>query len=123
MKKENGLKVFKVGDSEWYASPLEAEEFIFWFRKNIDNSSAYEELLEDIEECDLDKGCTWYPTENKEDIEALGDNDESGSEGSIGDLRRSQDDGKGVEKLTSYREVIKLQGLSKEPYCIATTNY
>lgn len=123
MNKENGLKVFKVGDSEWYASPLGVEDFICWFRYNIDNSDSYEELLEEVEECDLDKDCMWCPSSGKEDIKELGDSDESSSEGGIGDLRRSHEDDKSVEKLTSFREVIRLKETPKEPFCIATTNY
>jgi hypothetical protein len=117
---ENGLRVFSDGDSNWYASPFEEEEFIKWFKENIDNTLAYDEYC--FDECDLDDDGMWYETNDPKDIEKLGDYDEQ-CNGGFGDLRKDKEDHEIVEKFMTFREVIKLQGESKEPYCIATTNY
>jgi hypothetical protein len=122
VNKENGLKVFMVSDSDWYASPFEIDDFICWFRGHIDDSDDYETMESLIEECDLDKDCMWYETNSEEDIKALGDYDEQ-CKGGIGDLRRGIEDKRIIEKLMTFREVIKLQGKSSEPYLVATTNY
>lgn len=116
---ENGLRVFFDGDSNWYASPFEEEEFIKWFRDNIDNALSDDEYT--FDECDLDNDGMWYETDDPKDIKELGDYDEH-CNGGIGDLRRGIEDSTIVEKLMAFRDVIKLQGESKEPYCISTTN-
>lgn len=117
-KQENGLKVYFDGDSVWYASPYELEETALILAKDMHLDLT--ELLDTLEECDLDKDCMWYPTNKQEDIETLGDYDEH-CNGGIGDLRKGQENN--VEKLMSFREVIKIQGTSKKPYIIAASDY
>ena len=120
---ESGLRVFYDGDSSWYASPFTKGEFVRWFVKNVDNTLSKEELT--FDECDLDNNGMWYKTTSPKDIESLGDYDGlyKGRTEEIGDLRRTPQRASIIEKLTSFREVIKLQGETREPYCIATTDY
>lgn len=114
---ENGMKVYFDGDSEWYASPWDLDKTRKWIIKNYQLDNDYE-----IEECDLDNDYMWYETTNKKDIEELGDCEEQ-CKGGIGDLRKGIEDKNIVEKMMTFREVLKKQGQSKEPYIIATTNY
>ncbi|WP_051624311.1 hypothetical protein [Clostridium akagii] len=123
MNGENELKIFAPNDSEWYVSPLGKEDFIIWFIKHLDSSETFEEMLENTEECNLDNDYMWCPTENKEDIEELGDNDEINDINGDGYLRRGREDSKVVEKLISFRQAMKLIEIPKEPYCISTTGY
>ncbi|APR02861.1 hypothetical protein RSJ2_3907 (plasmid) [Clostridium botulinum] len=112
------MRVYFDSDSgEWYASPWNLEQTEQW----IINQYELDDDL-DLEECDLDKDFMWYETTDKKDIEELGDSDEL-SNGSLGDLRRGIEDKSIVEKLMTFREVLKLQGNSKRPYIIGTTNY
>lgn len=116
MNSENGLKVYSDGDSNWYASPWGMEKTKEWLLEQY----RLDDDLE-LERCDLDNDCMWYETKDTKDIEELGDADEK-CNGGIGDLRKGIENESIVEKLMTFREVIKLQGESKEPYCIATTN-
>lgn len=103
------MKVYYDGDSNWYASPWDIDETSTWLS------------IDSLEECNLDTDGMWYPTEEKEDMSELGDCDES-HKGGFGDLRLGSEDKSVVEKLTSFREVLKLQESSSTPYLIATTN-
>lgn len=120
MNKENGMKVYFDGDGDWYVSPWEIEKTRQWI---IENYQLDEEL--ELEECDLDNDGMWYETNDLKDIATLGDSDEcqKGNIGNMGDLRKGIEDKNIVEKVISFREVIKSQGYSGEPYIIATTNY
>lgn len=117
MNIENGMKVYFDGDSEWYASPWELEKTKKWI---VENYQLDDDL--ELEECNLDNDGMWYETNDKKDVEGLGDYDES-CNGGIGDLRRCVEDRSTIEKLVSFRSVINLQGVSKNPYIIASTNY
>lgn len=114
---ENGMKVYFDGDSEWYASPLNLDETRKWAIKEF----GYGEELE-FEECDLDCNGTWIVTEDEEHIKALGNYDER-CLGGIGDLRKSRMEHDKVDRLTSFRDILKRNGYSKDPYEIASTNY
>ncbi len=116
---ESDLKVYFDGDSTWYATPWDKEKTIDWLIKKL---YLDEDIAECLEECDLDGDGMWYETNNPKDVEELGDFDEVGN-GGIGDLRKGIEDKNVIEKLTSFREVIKLQGESNTPYVIATTDY
>lgn len=113
---ENGMKVYFDGDSEWYASPWDLEKTRLWIIENYQLDKNFE-----LEECDLDNDCMWYETNDKKDIEELGDYDEQ-CKGGIGDLRRGIEDKSIIERLMTFREVLKIQGYSNKPYEIATTN-
>ena len=108
------MKVYFDGDSEWYASPWGIEKTRQWI---IENYQLDDDL--ELEECDLDNDCMWYETNKTEDIAELGDYDEK-CKGGIGDLRKGIENESIVEKLMTFREVIKLQGGFKVPYEIAT---
>lgn len=114
---ENGMKVYFDGDSEWYASPLNIEETKKWAAEEY----GYGEELE-FEECDLDNDGAWIVTEDEEYMKALGDYDEK-CYGGIGDLRKSIMEHGKVDRLTSFREILKRDGYSNKPYEIASTNY
>lgn len=111
------MRVYFDGDCDWYASPWELEKTRQWIIENYQLDDDFE-----LEECDLDNDCMWYETTNKKDIEELGDYDER-CKGGIGDLRRGIGDKSIAERLMTFKEVLKFQGSSKEPYIIATTNY
>ncbi|ACA57458.1 hypothetical protein FDC45_17790 [Clostridium botulinum] len=112
----NRMKVYFDGNYEWYASPWELEKTREWVIKNYQLDDDFE-----LEKCDLDNGCMWYETTDRKDIEELSGNDEQ-CKGGIGDLRRGIEDKSIVEKIMTFREVLEIQGYSKEPYIIATTN-
>ncbi|CAB1242490.1 hypothetical protein CLOSBL3_10515 [Clostridiaceae bacterium BL-3] len=114
MSKEE-MKVYFDGDSNWYASPWDIEKTRLWIIKNYQLDDEFE-----LEECDLDNDGMWYETNDKKDIEELEDYDEQ-CKGGIGDLRRTDENL--IERLMSFRDVLKIQGVSTEPYVIATTNY
>lgn len=116
---ESNLKVYFDGDSTWYATPWDKETTIDWL---IEKLYLDEDIAECLEECNLDDGCMWYETNDPKDIKELGDFDEVGK-GGIGDLRKGREDKNIVERLMSFREVIKLQGDSDTPYIIASTDY
>ncbi|AVP54506.1 Uncharacterised protein [Clostridium tetani] len=113
---ENRMKVYFDGDSEWYASPWDLEKTRLWIIKEFNLDDDLE-----LEECDLSNDCMWYETNDKKDIEELGDYDEE-CKGGIGDLRRGIEDKSIIERLMTFREVLKIQGYSSKPYEIATTN-
>lgn len=112
---QNGMKIFFDGDGEWYASPFDIKKTKEW----VISEFGYGEELE-LEECDLDKNGAWVITEDEEHIKALGDSSEI-SFGKIGDLRISRIEYGKVDRLTSFREILKKDGHSKEPYEIAST--
>ena len=114
---ESGMKVYFDCDSQWYASPLNIEETKKWITKTY----GYAEDIE-IEECNLDNDGMWITTDDEKYIKELGAYDEK-SFGGLGDLRKSIMEPGKVDRFTSFREVLKGYGLSKEPYMIATTNY
>lgn len=114
---EKGMKVYFDGDSEWYASPWKLEKTRQWIIENYQLDKDFE-----LEECDLDNDCMWYETNEPEDIAGLGDYDEQ-CKGGIGDLRKGIEDKSIVEKLMTFRDVLKLRKSSNEPYVIASTNY
>lgn len=115
---ENGLKVYYDGDCNWYATPWNLDKTLEWVEEVTGISS--EEL--ELEEMDLDNEGMWYETTEKKDYEALGEYKEKYF-GGIGDLRRSIEDEKNIDKFTSFREVIRKQGTTEKPYIIATTEY
>lgn len=114
---ENGMRVYFDGDSEWYASPWDIEKTKKWAVEEY----GYGEDLE-FEECDLDNDCMWLTTKEEKYIKALGDYDEK-CNGGIGDLRKSRNEEGAVDRLTSFRDALKKDGYSKQPYEIASTNY
>lgn len=114
---ESGMKVYFDGDSEWYASPWNIEKTKKWAAEEY----GYCENLE-FEECDLNNDCMWVTTKKEKYVKALGDYDEQGN-GGIGDLRKSIMEDGAIERLTSFREMLKRNGHSEKPYEIASTNY
>lgn len=126
----NQIKVYKMNDYEWWASKNGVDELICWYRENIDDSLTFEEMLEEVEECDLDKDGMWYITTDKADIEELGDCDDligfeiingmHKRKVQFGNLMRK---GEEVYKFIPYREAIKFDLDFKEPYNIASTEW
>ena len=124
---ENGMKVFFDGDSNWYASPWEIEKTKEWLIKELYLYYDFE-----LEECNIDTEGMWIETEDKEDIERLGDSDEiigieivNGMHKRklrFGDLERNNNYGSGIAKYTSFRDVLKMDRHSNGPYVIATTD-
>lgn len=114
---ENGMKVFYDGEGEWYASPLNLEETKAWAIKEF----GYDESLQ-LFESDLDNEGAWIITEEEKYIKELNGYDEK-CKGGFGDLRISKIETGKIDRLTSFRDIIKIDGYSKEPYEIASTNY
>lgn len=126
---EQNLSVYKMNDYEWYITPWNLKDTLDWYNKEFE-----EELTEsDIEECDIDKEGTWWETNDKKDIEELGDSDElihiekteKGTKRSVqfGDLLRHSGM---ICKYTSFRDVIKDNYSNeelKEPDVIASTDW
>lgn len=122
------FKIYKMNDCEWYITPLSIEETIKWYNKEFD-----EDITEkDIEEVDLNTEGMWWETKNKDDIDKLGDSEESISyketkygyikNACFGDLMRKEGL---IYKYSSFRDVIKnnySEGI-KEPEMIASTDW
>ena len=119
IKMKNEIRVFKMNEYVWYASKWSSEETNDWYNKNVEDND-----IEDVELVDLDSEGMWYETNDKEDIERLGDSDELRKvvlgEAEFGDLLRK---GNSVYKYISYREAIKQDLYFTEPYCISTTEW
>lgn len=124
---EQGYKVYYDGDDNWYATKWTEEKTAEWIQHEY--GLGYDEIY--LEECNLDEDGMWYETVKEEDIKELGEADET-CKGGLGDLRRGIEDNSVVEKLTSFREVIKIicshngdgyETGNEEPFVIATTNY
>ena len=113
---ENGMRVYFDGDGEWYASPWNIEKTEEWVIKEYGFCEGELEL----EECDLDNDGAWVTTEDERYIKELGEWEEKGN-GNIGDLRKSIEISGAVDRMTSFREMLKDDGYSEEPYEIATT--
>lgn len=118
IEKTRGIKVFQMNEYEWWVIRGYAEELNDWYNSHIADND-----IEDVRLCDLDKEGMWYQTNDKKDIEELGDSDElyvlSGHT-SFGDLMRK--DGE-IYKYISFREAVAKDLNFKEPYCIASTEY
>ena len=124
------IKVYKINDYEWWVNKDGPEEMICWYRENIDDSLTYEEMLEEVVECDLDNEGMWYKATDKSDIEKLGDNQELigfeitegvyGRKVQFGNLMMKDEE---VYKFIPYREAIKFDLDFTEPYNIASTEW
>ena len=112
------VKVYKMNDDSWFASKWDKEKTHQSHNNEIDDND-----IVDVVECDLDKDGMWWTTEDKADIEALGEADELVSDTlkpTIGDLMRKSYE---VYKFTSFREVLEISEDFTEPYEIATTEW
>ncbi|WP_252251274.1 hypothetical protein [Clostridium sp. VAP52] len=125
----NELKVYKLNDYEWYITPWDLEDTLKWYNEEYEDNV----IKEDIIESNLDTEGMWWETEDKNDIEKLGNYDEiigveKTSEGTkrkiyFGNLMRK--DGE-IYKYIPFREVIKnyyLNAILTEPEVIATTEW
>lgn len=121
----NEIKVFRMNDYEWWASKWDKEATNEWYKKEY-GLEEEENPLEEVKECDLDQEGVWWLTEDKEDIEKLGDSDEiigieiikgmHKRKVQFGDLQRRHGE---VYKYVSFKEAIKKDLDFEEPYCIA----
>lgn len=121
------MKVYQMNDYEFWVSPWDK-------RRTLDYYLEYMEIdekdnpIESIRECDIDKEGVWFETEDKADIERLGESDEilhykKTNQGLIikpefGDLMKKNDV---MYKYISFREAIEKIGEYNEPYCIVST--
>ncbi len=122
--KVNEIYVYRMNDCEWWASKLSIEETEKFYRKEVGEENA----IEDIEECDIDHDGMWWDTEDKADLEKLGAADEiityetkNGKlKVSLGDLVRR---GGEVYKYIPFRIALMKSGEHKEPFCLASTEW
>ncbi|HGD0580653.1 TPA: hypothetical protein ACH354_002316 [Clostridium perfringens] len=109
---EQGIRVFRMNDYEWYATKLEyCEDINKWYITHIVD----ENCLDDVEISDLDINGVWCETNDSKDIKRLGEadelctgeiviNGEKHPQFKIGDLHRKN----GIcYKLISFRDEIK----------------
>lgn len=125
----DNIKVYKINDYEWWASKLDKRKTLDFYLKET-GIEEEENPLEDITECDINQEGMWWETNDKTDIERLGDSDElihyeDTPRGKVktpkfGDLWRL---GSEIYKFTSFREVIEKIGEYNEPYMIACTEW
>lgn len=125
---EQNFKVYKLNDYEWYITPWNLSDTLNWYNKEFGDDLT----TNDVEESNLDLEGMWWETQDKEDIERLGDSDEiitiektpTGTKRSVcfGDLMRKDGD---VYKYTSFKDVIKIyyNESIEEPEVIATTEW
>ncbi|XZN14526.1 hypothetical protein ACSW9O_15780 (plasmid) [Clostridium perfringens] len=109
---EQGIRVFKMNEYEWYAAKLEyCEDINEWYISHIvdDNN------LDNVELVNLDTNGVWWETKDINDIHKLGDKEElctgeilidgvKYAQFRIGDLYKKDDI---YYKLISFREAIK----------------
>ncbi|EJT5937223.1 hypothetical protein N2W52_001991 [Clostridium perfringens] len=127
---EQGIKVFRMNDYDWYGTEMEyCEDINDWYNKNITDNA-----IENVIASDLDKEGVWIETTNKNDIDKLKDVDEictgvieiGGVEYpnfKIGDLHKKDNV---CYKLVSFREIIKKSLEAEEdfsePVLLSTLN-
>jgi hypothetical protein len=125
------IKVFKMGDYEWWATKFNKEETLEWY---IEESGLLEDevSMDEMKECDLDKEGMWWETNDPEDIKKLGDADEIvGIEKINGRTRKRVRFGnlmrRGAEvyKFIPFREALEKYGDFEESscFCLATTEW
>ncbi|WP_252225180.1 MULTISPECIES: hypothetical protein [unclassified Clostridium] len=125
----NELKVYKLNDYEWYITPWNITDTLKWYNEEFEDNI----IKEDIIESNLNTEGMWWETEDKNDIERLGDYDEiigiektlEGTKRKIcfGNLMRKEGE---IYKYIPFREVIKhyyLNSILTEPEVIATTEW
>ena len=123
------IRVFKMNDYEWWASKWDMKRTNEWYKKEH-GLSEEDNPLEDIRECNLDTEGMWWETEDKEDIERLGDHDEiisiekingmTKTKATFGNLQRKYGE---VYKFISLREAVEKDMNFKVPYCIGSTEW
>lgn len=111
---EEDMKVFFDGEGQWFASSLSVEETKAWIIKEY----GYDEEIE-LKESDLDNEGAWCETKEDKYINQLNGYDEK-IKGGIGDLKLVNGT---VYILNSFRQMLKEDGYSKEPYEISSINY
>lgn len=123
------VKVYKMDECSWIATNLGFIETVAWYCDNV--VTLTDEDIANIEECDINTECMWYPTENVDDLERIGDYDEVFHSKYVetrkhiaDDLLRTSD---GIYKYTPYVEVLKdyvnEDGDIAEPFEIASTEW
>jgi hypothetical protein len=68
------IKIYKMDEYSWYATPWNFDKTLDWYQKNIVKLT--EDEIEDIEECDIDKEGMWWNTNDPNDLKQLGVSDE-----------------------------------------------
>ncbi|MBB6625240.1 hypothetical protein H7E67_17630 [Clostridium gasigenes] len=135
----NNIKVYKMNDYSFVASKWSIEETNKWYENLFDDNN-----IEDIEELNIKETGMWLETNNIEHLDRLGDSDEITSMKTVngnsvgctqfgdlctqfgdlctqfGDLMRRSG---GIYILTSYEDVLLMEGDFEEPYEIATTEW
>lgn len=116
MQKKN-LKIFRLDDCSWYVAH-DLMEFLNWYDKNI-NSIESVDALDELEIINPEDGQMWSDTNiTPEDIEALGEYEET-CRGGIGDLMRKGDE---IWKMQTFADVLGDEDII-EPYEIASTEW
>lgn len=111
------LKIFKIDDCSWFVAH-NLMEFLNWYHKNIDDIETVEDL-DCLEIINPEDGGMWSDENiTQEDIDALGDLDELGTN-KIGALLRR---GGEIYKYQTYADVLGTDDI-KEPYEIASTEW
>lgn len=125
------IKVYKMGDHEWWATKWSKEKTREYYVKEcgLDEEDV---PIEDIKECDLDTEGMWWETNALEDIKKLGDADEivgieeingrTRKRVRFGNLMRRDEQ---IYKYISFREALEKYGDFEESscFCLATTEW
>lgn len=111
------LKIFRIDDCSWFVAH-NLMEFLNWYHKYIDSIETPEDL-DCLEIINPEDGGMWSDENiTQEDIDALGDNDEMGTN-EIGALLRRNGE---IYKYQTYAVVLGDEDI-KEPYEIASTEW
>lgn len=111
------LKIFRIDDCSWFVAH-NLMEFLNWYDKNIDSIETPEDL-DCLEIINPEDGGMWNDANiSEEDIKALGDADQLGTN-EIGSLLRR---GGEIYKYQTFAAVLGDEDI-KEPYEIATTEW
>lgn len=115
----DGIRVYQMNDSEFFASKWSIEETNEWYKKEygideVDNPT------EEICLCDLDAEVVWRETTDENDLEVIGQfNGVSGYYGPISSAGDLEAIGSKVYKCLSLRQALIENGDFKEPYWLA----
>lgn len=124
------IKVYKMGDHEWWATKWSLKDTYNYYVKEYRLSETDTDIRE-VTKCNIDEEGMWRETRDAEDIKKLGDSDEvvkvevvngqTRKKRQFGDLLRGEDER--IFKFVPFREVLRDHGNITEPFCLATLEW
>ena len=113
------VKVYKLDDYSWIATPWGLEETVAWYNKEYGDLS--KEEMDDIIECDIDKEGVWDEITNVVDAETIENAKPMSGMSTPPQLGECRKRGGDVYKYISFREAVSQRGEFTEPFEVAST--